>query len=96
MVLNRHRLLQGALESIAVLFTQFALILSLFLFDPIFQFSILISEFVQQLLVHLQNPSKFPGFSYQFFVQLLADFSLFPLLNDLILQYLSLFLHLTY
>jgi hypothetical protein len=53
----------------------------------------LISEFVQQLFIHLQDTSKFAGFSDQLFVQLLADFSLSPLLNNLILKYLGLLLH---
>jgi hypothetical protein len=47
MAINWRYLLQRALESVTVLlFTQLAFIFALFLFNPIFKFPILISQFV--------------------------------------------------
>jgi hypothetical protein len=93
MASNGCRLLQSALKCIAMLFTQLAFILPFFLFYPIFQFSVLISEFVKQFFVHLQNTSKFACLSHQLFIQLLTHFTLFPLLLNLCVQYCRLLLH---
>lgn len=61
---DRSNLMYRTMESVTVLFTQLAFIFPFLLFDPIFQFLILVSEFVEQFFVHLQNTSKLTCLSH--------------------------------